>query len=226
MSVQNLDNKASDIVDWANGKELPDKALILSITADVPLTESARKQLAVMTLPQTANLPVPRQCEVAGIARSTYYETLKNPEFHKQLAIFSRRIFDQETPRYAVKYSEIAKNGDRQALERVLEQTGVLDPPQRNVNVRGSIVKADLGELLALIKEQQIDSEDISDVVDVIEEEIAALRGEEVEGSTAGEGEVPGIPKENIGLSLSEKNKNGSHLPESPASEKIEDGNV
>jgi len=204
--IKTQQEKAEKIASWAQDKEIPDMALILSMSADIPLPEAHRKLLSVMTLPQTADLSVTEQCQIAQVPRQYYYQIVKNPEFQKQLSIFSRQIFNQEVPKYTVKYSEIAKNGDRQALERVLEQTGVLDPPQRNVNVRGSIVKADLGELLALIKEQQIDSEDISDVVDVIEEEIAALRG--VEGSTVGEGEVPGIPKENIGLSLSEKNKN------------------
>jgi len=179
---------------------------LLKMTAHIPLTEKQRKVLAIKLLPECVNMTEVQKAETAGVSERYYYDLLNNPEFNAILAKEARKLISRQVPECTNTYLKVAKNGDRQALERVLEQTGVLDPPQRNVNVRGSIVKADLGELLALIKEQQIDSEDISDVVDVIEEEIAALRG--VEGSTVGEGEVPGIPKENIGPSLSENLKN------------------
>ena len=207
---------AEQIAKWAEDKELPDIMQISAFTADCPVTPDRRKLLAVLCLPQSATMAITDICRYAGVDRQTYYNAIKNPEFNALQIRLARQLNSCNALRYRHKYDELAVDKlNPDALKKLNMQTGILDPDVKSLNITGSIIKADLTELLALIKEQQIDSEDITDLVDVIEDEIASL-----EGSTVEEGEVPGIPQENIGPSLSEKNKNGSHLTESPDSEK------
>jgi len=217
MGVGKLDSmakkSAKDIVRWAEGKELPDVSQLMPLVQDFKLTPERRKLLAIMALPQAAEMNVVQLCDAAGVSRIVYYGAMKDPEFQAMQAKLARSLISSKTLRHLHKYDEIAMGGDRQALERLMTQQGTLDPETKRIDQLSVSVNADLTELLALIKEQQIDSEDISDLVDVLE-------GEIVEGSTVGEGEVTRIPQENIGPSLSEKNKNGSHPPESPDSEK------
>jgi hypothetical protein len=270
---------------------LPPLSDIATITDDIKTSPERRRLLAVLTLPQTTLMSITDICLHAQVNPITYYRAIKDPEFNLIQVKLARQQFASNTLKYRHTYSRLALAGDRQALERINEQIGVLDPPQRNVNIQGAIVNTTMTELLALIKEQKVDNEDIADIVEVIEteqdegdmgdsghgapcsttspvsseqdngehgtagsdedsvpcspdlpdspkqdggnddEQVETVQGkqggdsegkrcaggtdnggraghinQDGEGSTPDEGEVPGIPKENIGPSLSPEN--------------------
>jgi hypothetical protein len=187
--------------------ELPAISDICGVTADLPLTTERKRLLAALMLPQTATMSHIDICTYANIHPNTYYNAIKDPEFNALQVKVGRTSIQGNALKHIAKYDEVAMGGDRQALERLMEQQGTLDPVQRNINVQGAIVNTSIGELLALIKEEKIDSEDIGDLVDVLE-------SEKVEGSAPDEAEGSGIPQENIGPSLSEKNNNMSTCDE------------
>lgn len=112
-----------------------DDAVLLGITSGLPFTDKQRKLLAVVCLPQTSHMKVLDQCKMAGITNQYYYERINNPAFQEAMVKFSRSIYKSETPKFAVKYRNIALDGDRQALERLNEQNGVLDKKESIVEV-------------------------------------------------------------------------------------------
>jgi hypothetical protein len=198
---------------------------MLSLVDHLPLTYKQKMVIAVKMLPQCAIMTEIEKAELAGVSERYYHTLMSNPDFKAILVNESRNLIASKAPECTHKYMKKALIDESEsALTRAMEQQGVLDPPQRNVNLSGTITTASLTELKALIKEQQIDDAEILEVIETIDGGIACDTGGDEgqrsptaphspgqetkrEGSTPDEREVPGIPQESKGLSLSEKNE-------------------
>lgn len=141
-----------------------DDAVLLGITSGLPFTDKQRKLLAVVCLPQTSCMKVLDQCKIAGITQQYYYERINNSAFQEAMAKFSRSVYKSETPKFAVKYRNIALNGDRQALERLNEQNGVLDKKESIIEVNVNDSRRDIkGKTLHGLGAFDAEWEDVSD---------------------------------------------------------------
>ena len=133
---------AKQIARWAESKEIPSQEVLLLMTQHLPIPEGKRKVIAVNMLPMSADMTDKAKAEMAGVTPRYYYMLTHDPEFNALMTRETRQMFAIKTPQCANKYLNVALNGDRQALERVLEQQGVLDPPQKNINIQGAITTA------------------------------------------------------------------------------------
>jgi hypothetical protein len=102
---------------------------------DLPVTPERRRLLAVMMLPQSFLMSNIAICEYANISPRTYYNALRDPIFNEYQTKLGRSIIKSNALKSLHKHTELALKGDRQALERQLEQNGTLDPKETTVNV-------------------------------------------------------------------------------------------
>ena len=160
---------AEEIAKWAEDKELPELSEIAPFTATLQTTDQRKRLLAAMSLPQSASMTAIDICRYANIDRKTYYLAVRDPGFNVLQTQLARQLNSSSALHYRHKYHELADKLHPGALERLNEQTGVLDPPQRNINLSATVVNTSLTELKALLKEQQIDDAEVMSIVDGIE---------------------------------------------------------
>ncbi len=130
--------KGLTLSDIAECLDIPDITQMAQLTADVKLSPARRKILATKCLPQAAMWSRTKKAEYSGVTRKTWYLAERDPEFRKVSMEFVKERFGDDLPEILASYILLAKLGDRQAMERLLEQGGILDKPKAgdiNVNV-------------------------------------------------------------------------------------------
>lgn len=146
-------------------ESIPDATVLLSITGHLPLPEKQRKILAVKLLPVCVDMTETKKAKIAGVSETYYYEVLRDPAFKELLVKESRRYLSRITPEITVKYGKKAlKNEDIRAQERILEQNGVLDKGETNINVNIQDSNRDVkGKTLHGLGAFDAEWEDVSD---------------------------------------------------------------
>lgn len=119
---------------WAESKLEPEpdlKAFIRFLPYE-NLTPVDRKVLAVNTLPYYLFFSNLKKAEAAGTSESMYYRIIKKPAYQLAVTELCQEMWQIVRPEIQGHYLKIAKNGDRVACERILEQAGLLDPPAKS----------------------------------------------------------------------------------------------
>jgi len=108
--------------------------LALSLPLD-DLSDRKRKFVAVMLLPESMNWTNRRKASEIGIRTSTFYEYLKDERLKKAIKDQAKSLYGHRVADIVKKHIEIALAGDRQAIERILEETGVLSKSGGDTNI-------------------------------------------------------------------------------------------
>jgi len=108
--------------------------LALSLPLD-DLSDSKRKFVAVMLLPESMSWTNLQKASEIGIRSSTFYEYLKDEKLKKVIKDQSKSLYGHRIADIVKKHIEIALAGDRQAIERILEETGVLAKSGGDTNI-------------------------------------------------------------------------------------------
>jgi len=99
--------------------------------------------VAVMLLPESMNWTNRRKASEIGIRTSTFYEYLKDERLKKAIKDQAKSLYGHRVADIVKKHIEIALAGDRQAIERILEETGVLSLSKSggdtNINVNVAV---------------------------------------------------------------------------------------
>ncbi len=122
---------AQQIADRAEDMVVPELAAILPIVAGVDTTPARRKILAVKLLPQAAGWSKIRKAAYAGVGVRTWYNAEHDPAFRQLAVDFIKAHIGQDAPEIWTSYILWAKLGDRYRQERILEQLGILDKPEK-----------------------------------------------------------------------------------------------
>jgi len=164
MSKKKHRQTAEDIVKWAESKGLPpieDLVLPVSVPGIEKLTFSQRKVLAVVVLPQTAELKSPEIAKLVGVT-SQYVNRLKSkPHFIELAHQVCRQLIKQYAfPALSRYYKLAVEEGDRIALERLLVQAGILDVERSSGQGEG------IGELNININLQELREQKFAEGID------------------------------------------------------------
>lgn len=121
--------------------EVPELARILPKTAHLTeLTPAQQKILAVKSFDQVLDWPQWKKAEYAQVDPKTWYYAEHSPKFLKIADEFARKQIESKEVDLLAKYISLGLNGDRQVLERLLQQLGVLEKPEKNdTNVTVSV---------------------------------------------------------------------------------------
>ncbi len=127
---------------WAKANRCPTLAESLALIPHDGLTETQRKMLAAMSIPQIATLPAVRQAAYATVARHTWRENVNLSAFQDARAKFFREMLKEVVPKVthafvdgALYPSKANPAGNPFVQQRILEQTGILNPQNAPVNV-------------------------------------------------------------------------------------------
>jgi len=132
MGKQLTAKQTKDKDDQIEAGSIPKLAEILSMVADVNTTPQRRAILATKCLPQAAGWSQLRKSEYAGVCTHTWYNAERDPKFRKLCLDFVRDRLGTYLPELWQRYVQLALDGDRQALERIFQQLGVIDKPEKN----------------------------------------------------------------------------------------------
>lgn len=121
---------AQQIANRAEAMRRPELTQMLLLVADVDTTPQRRKILATKCLPDAPAMSQAQKVEYAGVGRKTWYRAERDPRFTQLCVDFTRERMGTNAPEFWSRYAALALDGDRQALEHVLEQLGILDKPQ------------------------------------------------------------------------------------------------
>lgn len=133
---------AKQIAAKAESMELPELTDMLEMVAEVDTTPERRKILATKCLPQAAGWNQAQKVAYAGVCQKTWYNAERDPKFRQLCIDFVRDRLGVLGAELWATYVRLALDGDRQALERVLQQLGIIDKPEKNsidVNLTGQI---------------------------------------------------------------------------------------
>jgi len=125
------------ILGYAESKADTDKKIIdlaLALPID-ELNDNKRKFVAVMLLPESINWTNRQKALSIGINEATFYGYLKDERLKKVIKDQSRSLYGHRIADIVKKHIEIALAGDRQAIERILEETGVLSKSGGDTNI-------------------------------------------------------------------------------------------
>jgi len=129
-TVESVLNYAESKTDIANK--------ILDLAHALPFDEmndNRRKFVAVMLLPESVNWTNRQKALNIGISEVTFYEYLKDEGLCKFIKDQSKSLYSHRVADIVKKHLEIALAGDRQAIERILEETGVLAKSGGDTNI-------------------------------------------------------------------------------------------
>lgn len=121
-----------EIVDWASADEGIDLQTFATCVKNDTLSTNEAKVLAVNVLPQYIDKNEREKCGIAGVDYSTYWRILKRETYQKAVTELCSLIWDKVRPEIQHIYVKLAKAGSERACERILEQSGVLDPPAKS----------------------------------------------------------------------------------------------
>ncbi|KKL82089.1 hypothetical protein LCGC14_1988270 [marine sediment metagenome] len=138
---------AQQIANRAEAMVVPTLAEILPMVVSVKTTPERRKILATKCLPQAVLWNKRQKAAYAEVDEKTWYNAERSPKFLQLCVDFIKEQIGANAPELWSRYIELALDGDRQALERILQQTGVLDKPE----------KGDTNITLTLTIEQKIE---------------------------------------------------------------------
>lgn len=122
---------AQQIADQAEAMKVPELAEILPVVAAVDTTPARRKILAVKLLPQAVTWSKKRKAAYARVGLRTWYNAEHDPGFKQLVVDFIKSHIGQDAPEIWTSYIFWAKAGDRYRQERILEQLGILDKPEK-----------------------------------------------------------------------------------------------
>ena len=149
MSEAKKDTKLTDeaLADWADEqKEIPNLSVLAPLAIGLLKTSKQRMCLLVRVFWLNPKITDKKRAELAGVTDRYYRMVQAEPGFKEAITEVSRRWLGSEVPKIANSYVTIARLGDRQAAERILEQCGVLDKPEKGgsspiINVSVAIVE-------------------------------------------------------------------------------------
>ncbi len=122
---------AQQIADQAEDMVVPEISEILPIVAAVKTTPPRRRILATKCLPQAVGWSQLRKAKYAGVSPRTWYVAERDPKFRTLALEFVKSRFGDDVPEILAAYIKGAKDGDRVRQERILEQVGILDKPEK-----------------------------------------------------------------------------------------------
>jgi len=99
------------------------------------LNDNKRKFVAVMLLPESINWTNRQKALSIRINEATFYGYLKDDKLKKVIKDQSKSLYGHRIADIVKKHIEIALAGDRQAIERILEETGVLAKSGGDTNI-------------------------------------------------------------------------------------------
>lgn len=129
----------AEIVAWAEANvNADDPATLIPLIADILPTTSKlelslprRKVLAVKTLREASRFNQKTKAELAGVSVRTWYNAEHDPQFLAIARDFTKSRFSAHVPEIWASYEAKAMAGDKGAMEYILQQSGILDKPEK-----------------------------------------------------------------------------------------------
>lgn len=140
---------AREIAAKAESMKVPELSEIMPLVDGLDTTAERRRILATKCLPQTIGWTITRKAAYAEVTTKTWYNAEKSEKFRNLCIEFIQHRIGADLPELWATYIQLALGGDRQALERVFQQVGVLDKPDKgsiDVNLTGQISVAAAAE--------------------------------------------------------------------------------
>ena len=143
---------AQQMADHAETMVVPKLTEILPMVAGVKTTPERRKILATKCLPQAALWTKKRKAKYAGVCLKTWYNAECDPKFKQLAADFITAHIGEDVPEIWSSYVLWAKLGDRHRQERILQQLGILDKPEKGGDTN-------IGVTITIEEKEKIDRE-------------------------------------------------------------------
>lgn len=114
------------IVDWAQGQEIPDISELMGLTADLDIPRGLKKVLVVESLPCSLALTQGKRAEIAAMTPRMYYNWLHDKRFAEYTLVVSARVLGKSIPRILSAFVRDAELGNSTNQIRALEQVALL----------------------------------------------------------------------------------------------------
>lgn len=119
-------------------------------------TNAEKKLLEALSNPENYTVPIIKLCETADVARNTYYEACKKPEFITAKNKILNKVFENLVPEVKKAAMKFALTCDKNFQDRkmILEMTGEYKP-QQDINVTDRIGKKELEKELEQLEKSR-----------------------------------------------------------------------